>query len=168
MERQRMVHVTRGFLGSVLVAGLLVAGCGPSQPAETTQAASQGSDTMGSTSSTTEVLDRHMQTFGAQDMEGTLADYAADAVMFTPQGPVKGTEALRSTFATLFAEWSKPGVTFDLKQKTVDGEHAYIFWDAVTADNTYEAGMDAFVVENGKIVAHFFSAKITPRTAAAR
>jgi hypothetical protein len=33
----------------------------------------------------------------------------------------------------------------------------------VTADNRYEGAMDAFVVENGKIVAHFFSGKITPK-----
>jgi hypothetical protein len=35
-------------------------------------------------SATDEVLDRHMKTFGAPDMAGILADYAADAVMFTP------------------------------------------------------------------------------------
>ncbi len=104
-----------------------------------------------------------MKTFGSQDMAGVLADYADDAVMFSPMGTTKGKEELRKVFTTLFAEWGKPGVTFDLKQNLVDGKHAYIFWNATTADNVYEAGQDAFVVENGKIVAHFFSAKITPK-----
>jgi len=116
-------------------------------------------------SSTQEVLDRHMKTFGSQDVPGVLADYATDAVMFTPNGPVKGQAALKPVFEGLFAEWGKPGVKFELKQQTVDGSNAYIFWNAETADNVYEAGMDAFVVTNGKIVAHFFSAKITPKTA---
>ena len=49
---------------------------------------------------------------------------------------------------------------FTLKQRIVDGKNAYIFWDAETADNLYEGAMDAFVVENGKIVAHFFSGKM--------
>jgi ketosteroid isomerase-like protein len=115
---------------------------------------------------TNDVLDRHMATFGKKDMAGILADYAPDAVMFTPNGPVRGTEALRQGFEQLFAEWAKPGVTFTLKQRIVDGKHAYIFWDAETADNRYEGAMDAFVVENGKIVAHFFSGKITRKAAA--
>ena len=84
-------------------------------------------------------------------------------VQFTPNGPVRGTEALRKGFEQLFAEWGKPGVKFTLKQRIVDGKNAYIFWDAETADNVYEGAMDAFVVEEGKISAHFFSGKITPK-----
>lgn len=113
--------------------------------------------------STADVLARHQKTFGANDVDGVLADYAADAVMFTPGGPVKGTDALRKTFQTLFAEWSKPGLKFEMKNQTVEGPYAYMHWNAETADNVYEAGTDAFVVQSGKIVAHFFSAKITPK-----
>jgi ketosteroid isomerase-like protein len=114
-------------------------------------------------SSTAEVLARHQKTFGASDLEGVMADYAPDAVMFTPGGPVKGADELRKTFQTLFAEWGKPTTKFELKKETVDGKFAYMFWNAETGDNLYEAGQDAFVVENGKIVAHFFSAKITAK-----
>ena len=117
---------------------------------------------------TNDVLDRHMATFGKQDMTGLMTDYARDAVMFTPNGSVRGTEALRQGFEQLFAEWGKPGVKFTLKQRIVDGKNAYIFWDAETADNVYEGAMDAFVVEEGKIVAHFFSGKITPKPAPQR
>ena len=113
--------------------------------------------------STADVLAHHQKTFGASDLAGVLEDYAPDAIMFTPGGPVKGTDALRKTFQTLFAEWGKPGGKFEMKQQTVEGAYAYMFWNAETADNTYEAGQDAFVIQNGKIVAHFFSAKITPK-----
>jgi ketosteroid isomerase-like protein len=145
----------------VLVAGLLASGCETAPPAATAQP--QGSDSM---SSTQAVLDRHMSTFGSQDMAGILADYAPEAVLFTPNGPVRGTEELRKMFEGMFVEWAKPGVIFELKQQIVDGNHAYVFWDAETADNVYEAGSDGFVVENGKIVAQFFSAKITPKAGA--
>jgi len=152
----RQVGAIAGF---VLGCSLLAFGCG-SQPATSEAAQPQGSDTM---SSTQEILKRHQQTFGASDVPGVLADYADDAVMFTPNGPVKGKAALRPVFEGLFAEWGKPGTKFEMKQETVIGNWAYTFWNAETADNLYEAGQDAFVVSNGKIVAHFFSAKITAK-----
>ena len=147
----------RSVLGMALAGGMLAAACGSSQPAASAPPAGQESANV---TVTNEVLDRHMKTFGSQDLAGVMADYAADAVMFTPGGPVKGTDALKAGFVQLFAEWAKPGVKFTLKQRIVEGKNAYIFWDAETADNLYEGAMDAFVVENGKIVAHFFSGKI--------
>lgn len=154
------MRVGRGLLGIVLAGGIASA-CSTPAPAPATPPAEE----RGNVTVTNEVLERHMATFGKQDMAGVMADYAPDAVMFTPNGPVRGTEALRKGFEGLFAEWGKPGVKFTLKQRIVDGKNAYIFWDAETADNLYEGAMDAFVVEQGKIVAHFFSGKITPKAA---
>jgi ketosteroid isomerase-like protein len=115
---------------------------------------------------TAEILARHQKTFGESDLAGVLADYAPDATMFTPGGPVKGTEELRKTFQTLFAEWGKPGLKFEMKKEIVEGPYAYMFWNAETADNVYEGATDAFVIQNGKIVAHFFAGKITAKTPA--
>lgn len=115
------------------------------------------------TSATRDVLTRHQQAFGSSDIEAMLAGYAPDAVMFTPNGPVRGVDALRPVFEGLFAEWGKPTTKFTMKQEIVDGEYAYMFWDAETDDNLYEAGMDAFVIRDGRKIAHFFSAKITPK-----
>ena len=143
----------------VLACVLLAAACSTSSR-ETSAGQTSGGATV---SSTADILARHQKTFGASDLEGVLADYAPDAVMFTPTGPIKGTDALRKTFQTLFAEWGKPGTKFEMKQQTVEGAYAYTFWTAETADNVYEAGTDSFAVANGKIVAHFFSAKITPK-----
>jgi hypothetical protein len=50
-----------------------------------------------------------------------------------------------------------------MRQRYVEGDHAYILWSAETADNSYEAATDTFVVQNGKIVAQSFAAKITPK-----
>src|SRR5690349_9799562 len=87
----------------LMVASLVATGCQASPPASSQAAApAQGSQTM---STTQEVLDRHMKTFGSQDVPGVLADYAEDAVMFTPNGPVKGKAALKPVFEGLFAEW---------------------------------------------------------------
>jgi ketosteroid isomerase-like protein len=141
---------------------LLAPGCAPSEPAPAAGAMAPAGETNAMT--TAEALKAHMDAFGAGNLEAMLGGYAEDAVMFTPQGIVQGREALRPVFTALFAEWGRPTTTFTLKQNLVSGEHAYIFWDAETDDNVYEGGMDAFVIRDGRKVAHFFSAKITPKT----
>jgi ketosteroid isomerase-like protein len=92
-----------------------------------------------------------------------LSDYAPDVVFFTPQGPLRGTEAIKPLFQALIEEFAKPGAAFNMKQHFVEGDYAYILWSAETADNTYELGTDTFVVEEGKIVAQSFTARMSPR-----
>ena len=93
--------------------------------------------------STEEVLDHHLECFGRGDLDGILTDYSSTAVMFTPEGPLKGSAAM--------------------KQRAVDGDYAYILWSAETADNVYEMGTDTFVVRNGQIIVHSFAGKIRPK-----
>jgi hypothetical protein len=50
-----------------------------------------------------------------------------------------------------------------MKEQHAEGDYAYILWNAETADNTYEAATDTFIVRNGKIVAQSFAAKISPK-----
>jgi ketosteroid isomerase-like protein len=113
--------------------------------------------------STSDVLDRHLKSFAEYDVDGVLADYASDAVLFVPTGPLKGPEAMKPLFAALVAEFAKPGSSFTMQQRSIEGDHAYIVWTAETADNSYEFATDTFVVRNGKIVAQSFAAKIKPK-----
>ena len=113
--------------------------------------------------STRDVLDRHLKCFGAGDLTGVLADYAPGAVLFTPDGPIKGVDAIRPLFQSIFAEFGKPGASFSMKQQFVEGDYAYILWTAETAENVYEVGTDTFIVRNGNIVAQSFAGKITPK-----
>jgi ketosteroid isomerase-like protein len=113
--------------------------------------------------STKDVLDHHLKCFGGGDLNGILADYAPGAVLFTPNGPLKGVDAIKPLFQALFAEFGKPGASFSMKQQFVEGDYAYILWTAETADNVYEVGTDTFVVHDGLIVAQSFAGKITPK-----
>ena len=113
--------------------------------------------------STKDVLDHHLKCFDEGDLEGILSDYAPGAVLFTSDGPLKGTDAIRPLFQALVAEFGKPGATFRMKQQFIDGDYAYILWTAETADNVYEVATDTFVVREGKIVAQSFTGKVTPR-----
>jgi ketosteroid isomerase-like protein len=97
------------------------------------------------------------------DLEGLLSDYAPDAVLFTQDGPLKGPDAMKPLFEAMLEESGKPGASFSLKQRSVEGDHAYIVWTAQTADNVYELGTDTFVVRNGKIAVQSFASKTTAR-----
>ena len=112
---------------------------------------------------TTEVVQHHLQSFGARDLDGILSDYAPDALLFTPDGTLRGHAAIRALFLAMLGEFSKPGSDFSLHQQQVEGDHAYIVWSAQTADNVYELGTDTFYVRDGKIVVQSFAGKITPR-----
>lgn len=109
---------------------------------------------------TKEVLDNHLKSFGKRDLDGILSDYAPTAILFTANGPLVGVDAIRPLFESLLAEFSKPGSSFELKHQSIKGDYAYILWTAETADNRYDMATDTFVVQNGKIVAQSFAAKI--------
>jgi ketosteroid isomerase-like protein len=112
---------------------------------------------------TREVVDRHLGSFFERDLDGILADYAPDAVLFTPDGPLHGPGAMRPLFTALITEFAKPGASFHLAKQSVVGECAFILWTAETADNVYELATDTFVVRGGKIVAQSFAGRIVPK-----
>jgi ketosteroid isomerase-like protein len=112
---------------------------------------------------TNAVVDQHMKAFSEHDLNGVLADYAPDAVLFTPDRPLRGRHEMEPFFQTLISEFAKPGATFSMRRQYFEGDYGYILWNAETADNSYEFATDTFVVQKGKIVAQSFAAKITPK-----
>ncbi len=113
------------------------------------------------TAATQEVLTHHLNCFG--NLAGTMADYTAESRFFTPDGLLRGPEAIRRFFVKLFEEFAKPGMSFEMLRQEVDGDTAYILWKAETADNRYQLGTDTFIVRNGKIVTQTFAGKISPK-----
>jgi ketosteroid isomerase-like protein len=113
------------------------------------------------TATTQDVLTHHLNCFG--DLAGTMADYTAESRFFTPDGLLRGPEAIRRFFVRLFEEFAKPGMSFEMLRQEVDGDTAYIVWKAETADNRFELGTDTFIVRNGKIVTQTFAGKIWPK-----
>ncbi|HTS63035.1 MAG TPA: nuclear transport factor 2 family protein [Candidatus Acidoferrales bacterium] len=113
---------------------------------------------------TSDVLDRHLKAFAERNVDGVLSDYAPEAVLFAPSGPLKGPDAIKPLFQALVSEFAKPGSSFTMQQRHVEGDHAYIIWTAETADNSYEFATDTFVVRDGKIVAQSFAAKVKAKS----
>ncbi len=116
--------------------------------------------------STKAIIANHLERFGARDLDGILADYAADAVLFTPEGPLKGLDSIRGLLQGMIAEFEKPGATFNLQHLSVDGDHGFIVWTAETADQVYEVVTDTFFVKHGRIEVQSFAGKITPKNGA--
>ena len=100
--------------------------------------------------STSDVLDRHLTSFAKRDVAGILADYSPDAVLFTPTGPLTGPAAIKPLFKALVSEFAKPGSSFTVQHRSIEGDHGYILWTAETADNSYEFATDTFVVRKGR------------------
>jgi ketosteroid isomerase-like protein len=113
--------------------------------------------------STRQVIENHLERFGAGDLAGILADYSPSAVLFTPERTLRGLDAIRDLFVALLAEFAKPGASFQLGSFQVDGDHGYITWTAETADNVYELATDTFVIRDGKIAVQSFAGRIVPR-----
>ena len=116
-----------------------------------------------SSAMTEKVLDHHLKAFGDRDMAAILADYTEESLILTPDGVVKGQKQLQPLFEAFFADFAKPGAVFEVKQRIIEGEVAYIVWSAETADNIYELGTDTFLVRDGKIAVHSLAAKVTPK-----
>ena len=116
--------------------------------------------------STQEILNHHLACFAASDVEGILADYSEESVLLSPQGALKGLAALRTFFETAFADFGQPGTQFKMNQMLVDGDCAFIAWDAETSASNYEAATDTFVIRDGRIAVQTIGAKITPKVVA--
>jgi hypothetical protein len=101
------------------------------------------------TAATQDVLAHHLECFGKLDLAGTMADYTDASRFFTPDGLLRGSEAIRRFF--------------ELLRREVSGDTAYIVWTAETADNRFEVGTDTFIVQNGKILTQTFAGKISPK-----
>ena len=114
-------------------------------------------------STTEEVLRRHVKCFFEGDLDGIVSDYSEDAVLFTPNGPLKGHGPIREFFRTLIKEFGQPGTTFSMQLQSIDSDFAYALWSAETADNVYEMATDTHVVRDGKIVAQSFAGQIKPK-----
>jgi hypothetical protein len=92
-----------------------------------------------------------------------MADYAEDAVFISSSGVLRGTDEIREMYVDLLDEFDDPSVDFSLDEQIVEGEYAYIVWNAETPENEYEFATDTFVIHDGEIVTQTLAADVSPR-----
>ena len=68
-----------------------------------------------------DILTHHLDCFGKGDLDGIMADYTPASRIFTPNGVLHGMGAIRELFVTMFSEFAKPGMSFEMLRQDIDG-----------------------------------------------
>ena len=110
-----------------------------------------------------QLLAQHIERFGRGDVDGLLSEYADDVVFLSQDRVLHGPASLRPLFEAMIAEFSQPGVSFELLAQHADGDFAYVAWRADTPAHHYALGSDSFVFRDGKIVMHSVAIAATPK-----
>ena len=97
-----------------------------------------------------QVVERHMTAASGRDLNLLMRDYAADAVLITPDGIYKGTPEIQSAFAQLLSQEPYPVLTMT-KQVYADNI-GYIVWTMKAGESESVNGSDTFIVRDDKII----------------
>lgn len=100
-----------------------------------------------------QVLIHHLTAFGNNDLDGILTDYTEESVIMTIHGSVSGLSAIRNFFEDFFAV-IPTGSAFELEQKIIVGNIAYIVWNSETETTKLPLGTDTFIFDGNRIKYH--------------
>lgn len=95
------------------------------------------------------VIDRHIQTFLGHHWDQALLDYADDAVLMLPNGPIEGKPAIKAFFLSLDAQ--HPAPRFTASKASVSGDIALEDWVMNPGQPGALKGRDVFIIRDGKI-----------------
>jgi len=108
---------------------------------------------------TEETLNNHIYAFAQGDVTAIMADYAEDALFFTPDGVLRGKAEIRPLFERLLADFP-PGSEVELRQQLIEGETAYVVWSGESEQLKIPFATDTLLIRDGKIVVQTFAAQI--------
>ena len=111
--------------------------------------------------STEAVLNHHLESFGAGDVDELLKDYTDESVFISPDGRLTGLDALREAYQGFFSGLFKPGTyEFTMDAMDMEGEVAFIAWHSSNEGAEVTLGTDTLIIREGKIAIQTFAAKI--------
>ena len=106
----------------------------------------------------TKILDHHVASMKAGDLEGVLSDYAPDAVVVTPPGLANASGVFvgadtRKLFSVLTDKDHVPGnKTMQTRYESAGADTTLMYWVQFKGTPKEVAGHDVFVVRGGKVV----------------
>jgi ketosteroid isomerase-like protein len=109
---------------------------------------------------TQDILQHHMGSIAAGNVEQILNDYTEESVILTAEGAIRGRANIRELFENLTTHMLPPGADFELIQQLVDGDVAYVVWKAESEHFKFHIGTDTLVVKNDKIMTQTFAAHV--------
>ena len=98
------------------------------------------------------ILDHHLNAFGARDVDALLEDYTENSIIIIPNSIIKGLENIRELFINLTQNILPDGSEFELVEKVVEGNIAYLIWNAESDGYKIPFASDTFLFEDGKII----------------
>ena len=107
-----------------------------------------------------DVLSHHMTCVSRSDVDGIMEAYTDSSILFSPDGPLQGKEAIRQFFVTLTTEMMPAGTNFVAVRQDVIDETAFMIWQAESASMKFHLGAETMVIRDGKIVTHSFAAAV--------
>ncbi len=110
--------------------------------------------------STESVLNHHLESFGAGNLEELMGDYTEDSVLIAADATFRGLNEIRNLWTQLLDGLFKPG-TFDFTMGRVEivENIAYIVWSTEGGANI-PLGTDTFLITDDKIAIQTFAAHI--------
>ena len=112
---------------------------------------------------TRQVFDDHLALAAQGDVEGDIArNYATDVVLLTGLGLFHGHDGVRQSRRELTREFE--GAHYDYVTRLVDGDSAFLEWQARTDAIEVDDGADSFVIRDGRIVAQTIHYTLKHRT----
>ena len=114
--------------------------------------------------STQAVLDHHLASFAAGDVDATMEDYTDDSVLVLPDATLTGRGTIRAAFTDFYDGLFRPGTyEFTMDRVEVVGDVAYVLWHSANQGADVALGTDTFVIRDGKIAVQTFAALIEER-----
>jgi hypothetical protein len=111
---------------------------------------------------TQEILNHHVSAYLENDINEIMKDFTEASELLTPQGALKGLNAIRSFFEEIFKITPK-GSALEMKQMIIRDNIAYIVWTAESSFVSIPLGTDTFIMENDKILYQIVAAHIIPK-----
>lgn len=100
-----------------------------------------------------QTLTHHLIAFGNNNLDEIIKDYTEQSVIMTPSGTIKGLTEIRQFFKDFFKVIPR-GSHFEMKQKNIEGNVAYIAWASKSKITEIPMGTDTFVFDGDKIQYH--------------
>jgi hypothetical protein len=110
-----------------------------------------------------QVFESHLRYRAQGDLDlDLIQNYARDVVLFCEFGVLHGHDAIRKSAQRLCLQLS--GGRFEYRVLHVEGEYAFLKWQAESDSTRIEDGADSFVIREGLIVMQTVSYRIVEKT----